>query len=202
MSRGQPGEADSMTTPIDEIPSRFTRRRLIQAGVVTGGALWAAPAIESFTSPAAASSKPRSCDLGVDWCYVAYRNQGDAEGVYHYTGFMGRTNTDCGCLASNDYPSTTVQNQPWGNFQLCSGDKPALKYWRQDGSRYDPQYVDSPDDGGCSFTLESDTTTCKIKAGSDKEILGAFYPSSNTCLGIPPFGSGTGNHVEVPCQRT
>jgi len=57
-----------MTTPIDEIPSRFTRRRLIQAGVVTGGALWAAPAIESFTSPAAASSKPRSCDLGVDWC--------------------------------------------------------------------------------------------------------------------------------------
>jgi len=45
VSHGEPGEVDSVTTPIDEeveAPQRFTRRRLMQTGVVAGGALWAA----------------------------------------------------------------------------------------------------------------------------------------------------------------
>ena len=49
---------------MQELGSRITRRRVLQAGVVATGAIWVAPVVDSFVSKAAAASQA-TCTGGV-----------------------------------------------------------------------------------------------------------------------------------------
>jgi hypothetical protein len=50
---------DDHSTPLDGVAgSRVSRRTLIKTGAAVAGAAWVAPAVDSFLSPAAASSHP------------------------------------------------------------------------------------------------------------------------------------------------
>lgn len=108
-------------TPTAERGGAISRRTLLTAGAVATGAVWAAPAIESFTSVAAAQSGPAKPHHGTGVSYVTVllgEGNGDVSIVYRLKATLttqpsagtpivaaslepGFTATDGGCFSGS-----------------------------------------------------------------------------------------------------
>lgn len=97
------------SSPVQPNDSRVSRRLFIKAGVAAGGAAWAAPAIESFTSSAAAGSVPTqgTPNFGCSWVYIVWAQTDDE--TFYYTGWQGSGANDgtTTCNSQASYPSTS-----------------------------------------------------------------------------------------------
>jgi len=71
--------------------SGLTRRRVLQGAVVAGGAVWAAPAVESFVTAAAAAS---AAALPFTYTLSAQQVASTSTGVLQLTVAVSFTNTD------------------------------------------------------------------------------------------------------------
>lgn len=83
-------------------PNTTSRRRLLQAGIVGGTAVWAAPVIESLVAPAAAASCNCTTANGINWSTTAIAG----------TTIPASTN---GPANISGYPFN------WGNFPAAGG---------------------------------------------------------------------------------
>ena len=106
---------------------RITRRRILQAGAVVGGAAWVAPIVDSFASPAAAGScvggrRVRLRD-STDFYAITCCGPSDCTGTFW--------ELPVSCYVSNEGPSYCAVNPPehatctvssdCGPGQFCSG---------------------------------------------------------------------------------
>lgn len=173
--------------------ARISRRRLIQAGAVVAGAVWAAPAVDSFLTPAAAASVPAGgVNFGVSWVYVVYK---DSLGAIRYTGWKGDTSTACNSNASYPKKKPDVPGSCGTNsFTLkgTQGAPPEIDYsvGTQSGT------LSGTTDGCASFSYSGkDGKT--IHALSGVEILAAFEFNGSVAKLVCPDSLGVGNTLTV-----
>lgn len=162
------------------IPSpAITRRRLMQTGAVVGGALWAAPVIESFTSTAAAQSPAHHyCDLGFPQVCVAWKT-GEQ---YYYSCF---TKDSSGTSCTTDQPAFSQDT----GFICTTG---VLKF-KKDGSQ--PSFCDTSNNeqpltptSDCITFLNCDSG--KLSPCGGAEILAGCYFDGTTWSNCSTDSSG------------
>lgn len=191
------------SSPIQPDDSRVSRRLFIKAGVAAGGAAWAAPAIESFTSSAAAGSVPTNGtpDFGCSWVYIVWQQVDDS--TFYYTGWKGSGTSDgiTTCNAEASYPqsksnvSTTCQEGVTYELVPSQGVPPTITVTPPGLPTVDATYAN----GCANFSYSADGKT--VFAVSNVAILAVFTHgggSGSDAVALCPTGL-FGNSIRVSC---
>lgn len=190
------------SSPIQPDDSRVSRRLFIKAGVAAGGAAWAAPAIESFTSSAAAGSVPTqgTPNFGCSWVYIVWAQVDDS--TFYYTGWQGSGTSDgiTTCNKQAAYPQsksavTTTCQEITYELVPSQGVPPTITVTPPGSSAVNAKYVN----GCANFSYSADGKT--VFAVSNVAILAVFTHgggSGSNAVAHCPTGL-FGNSIRVSC---
>ena len=173
-------------TPLEAVTHRpLSRRGLMKAGVVAGTAVWVAPAVESFVSPAAAASGPTTeCLTGIasiSWLALIIKQGGSY--------YIAKIDPGKGTVS---WDVTNPKAYPCGG----SSTWPVPSH----------DYVLTAAPGVAVVTSTTVAVTVTLPAGSVITAVEAHgkaaFGRGSTCVSGPSGLTGPGTFTFVPCPIT